>query len=162
MTNPKLEILSARIELVLLGLSMAIAWLNIFPAGYFLLPLIIFWLCYVLGRLVYFLGYVSHDQLLAVWHSSKKYLITEAEPGQPSVSACVAHLTTAQREALGKIIKPSLYILQSKSRWAIRLGIISSCMLMLPEVEYPLTTGIGYLLQFASMCIFALSAMDMP
>ena len=162
MTNPKIEILSAQIELVLLGLSMAIAWLNIFPGGSFVLPVITLWLCYALGRLVYFLCYVSHDQLLAIWHSSKKYLTTEADSAQPPIETGVARLTAAQREALGKLVKPCLYILQSKSRWAIRLGIIGSGMLMFPETEYHLTTGTGYALELIGMGLFALSAMDMP
>ena len=163
MTASKLEVRSARVELVVLGLIMLTCLLWIFPYGFFL-GLLLFWLCHALGQVTRLVGYVSHAELLALWRQSRRIpKNTTQEEIKLLPDSTLIKLTPSQIEYLGKIITPCLYILQPQARWAMRGAIAGNCILLLasfgdlPSGEIP-----GYILQSGSLFGFALAAMDMP
>ena len=163
MENSKLEIISARIELVVLGFIILICWAQLLLYGFFFFSLCMFWFCYILGQLKRLVGYHSHNELIALTKPNKKNLEKVSSLLLGELKNKVTELTVAQREYFNKILKPCIFILLPKSRWAIRGTIISNIVLCFPEATlYPVGSGVGYLMLATSCITFALAAMDMP
>lgn len=161
MENPKIEIITARIELVVLGFSILICWTQILIYGFVFFSLCMFWFCHILGQIKRLVGYYSYKELLALLKPSKKNLKKISPVLFRELKNQITKLTIAQQEYFNKIIKPSIFILLPKSRWAVRGAIVANIVLSLPEATIsPIGNGVGYLILTASFITFAFAAME--